>query len=369
MSVIGSVAVPLGDRAYDVVVGHGLIAEAPKHLADVLARPRAAIVTDATVAQLYLPSLERAFEEAGIQTTAVVVPPGEASKDFAHLELVLDRLLDARIERGDTVCALGGGVVGDLGGFAASVLRRGAAVVQIPTTLLAQVDAAVGGKTGINTRQGKNLVGAFHQPRRVVADIAALDTLSPREFRAGYAEVVKYGLLGDARLFEWLEAHYRKILDGDPGARGRAVLASVRAKADIVARDERETGARALLNLGHTFGHALEAELGYDGRILHGEAVAAGLALAFDLSVQLGFCPAEDARRVRRHLALSGLPTGLPSGVPWDPLRLMTHVRQDKKVSNRKLAFVLAHGIGRSFVSRDVSEGDVMRVLEAAPAT
>ena len=369
MSVLGSVTVPLGDRAYHVVVGRGLIAEAPRYLGDVLARPRTAIVTDTTVASLHLPMLERALDAAGIETTAVTVPPGEGSKDFPHFELVLDRLLDARIERGDTICALGGGMVGDLAGFAASVLRRGAGVAQIPTTLLAQVDAAIGGKTGINTRQGKNLVGTFHQPRRVLADIAALETLPPREFRAGYAEVVKYGLLGDAGLFAWLERNGRRVLDGDAAARGHAVLASARAKAGLVAGDERETGARALLNLGHTFGHALEAECGYDGGLLHGEAVAAGLALAFDLSVRLGLCPPGDAERVRRHLMAVGLPAGLPDGIDWDPRRLLIRMGQDKKVRRGTLAFVLVRGIGRAFVSREVTGDDVMQVLEAAPAT
>lgn len=368
MSVFGTVTVPLRDRAYDVVVGTGLIAEAPVHLEGIFARPRTAVVTDERVAALHLPALQGALADAGVEVTVVRVPSGEGAKDFAHLESVLDRMLDARIERTDTICALGGGVVGDLAGFAASILRRGTGVVQIPTTLLAQVDAAIGGKTGINTRQGKNLVGSFHQPRRVLADISTLGTLPPRELLAGYAEVVKYGLLGDAAFFAWLEENGSKAIAGDEAARSYAVLTSARAKAEIVAGDEREEGRRALLNLGHTFGHALETELGYDGRLLHGEGVAIGLVLAFDLSARLGTCPSEDAARVRRHLESVGLPTGLPEGHDWEPARLLTHMGQDKKVRGGTLTFVLPRGIGRSFLSRDVTEADVLGVLEAQPA-
>jgi 3-dehydroquinate synthase len=372
MSVFGTVTVPLGDRTYDVVVGGGLLASADRQLLGgengtaVLARKRAAVVTDETVAGLHLATLQAAMDRAGIETEVVTVPAGEASKDFAHLEDVVERLLDARVERTDTILALGGGVVGDLAGFAASVLRRGVAVVQIPTTLLAQVDAAIGGKTGINVRQGKNLAGTFHQPRLVLADIDVLETLPERQLRAGYAEVVKYGLLGDAKFFGWLEENGTKVLAGDPAARSYAVLTSVRAKAEIVAADERETGRRALLNLGHTFGHALEAATGMDGRLMHGEAVAAGLALTFNLSATLGLCPAEDAARVRQHLEQVGLPTGLPAGVVADAAQLIEHMRQDKKVRDAALTFVLVGGIGKSFVSRDVREADVLRVLEAA---
>ncbi|MDA0654262.1 MAG: 3-dehydroquinate synthase [Proteobacteria bacterium] len=368
MSVFGTVTVPLGDRAYEVVVGTGLIAAAPEHLRDIFARPRTAVVTDARVAGLHLPALRTGLKAAGIEAAVITVAGGEASKEFATLERVLDELLDARIERTDTICALGGGVVGDLCGFAAAILRRGTGVVQIPTTLLAQVDAAIGGKTGINTRHGKNLVGAFHQPRRVLADISALATLPPRELLAGYAEVVKYGLLGDAALFDWLEANGPKLIAGDAAARSYAVLASARAKAEIVAGDEREAGRRALLNLGHTLGHALEAELGYDGRLLHGEAVAAGIGLAFDLAVRIGACPPEDAARVRRHLRLVGLPAGLPAVAEWDPVRLLHHMGQDKKVRDGTMTFVLPRRIGQAFLSRDVAEADVLGVLEAEAA-
>ena len=363
MSVFGRVAVPLGDRAYDVIVGTGLLADTGTHLAPVLARPKVAIVTDETVAGLHLPALRRALDTAGIETTVSLIPPGEGSKDFPHLIRLLDDLVCQRVERTDTVVALGGGVVGDLAGLSASLLRRGVPVVQIPTTLLAQVDAAIGGKTGINTTLGKNLVGTFHQPRLVLCDIAVLQTLPEREFRAGYAEVVKYGLLGDVAFFSWLEDNGARVLAGEEAARGYAVLTSARAKAEIVAGDERESGRRALLNLGHTFGHALEAESGYGAALVHGEAVAAGLCLAFALSERLGLCPADDALRVRRHLAAAGLPTGLPGG-RWEPERLLARMHQDKKVRGEALTFVLVRGIGRGFVSRDVSEDDVLHVLE-----
>lgn len=367
MSSVATIHVALGERSYDVVVGSGLVADAGRHLKPVLARPAVAIVTDANVAKLHLPALQAALTRDGIAVAAtVVLPPGEATKDVPYLMQVLDELLAARIERTDTVLALGGGVIGDLTGFAASVLRRGVAVAQIPTSLLAQVDASIGGKTGIDTRFGKNLIGTFHQPRIVLADVGVLGTLPQRELLAGYAEVVKYGLLGDARFFDWLETNGASVMQGDAAARTYAVLASARMKAEIVAGDERESGRRALLNLGHTFGHALEAELGYDNRLLHGEAVACGMVMAFDLSVRMGLCPAPDAERVRRHLRAVGLPAGLPGEAPdggWNPRRLLEHMRQDKKVSGGTLTFILVRGIGKSFVSREVTEADVLSVL------
>lgn len=369
MSSVATIHVALGERSYDVVVGSGLVADAGRHLKPVLARPAVAIVTDANVAKLHLPALQAALTRDGIAVAAtVVLPPGEATKDVPYLMQVLDELLAARIERTDTVLALGGGVIGDLTGFAASVLRRGVAVAQIPTSLLAQVDASIGGKTGIDTRFGKNLIGTFHQPRIVLADVGVLGTLPQRELLAGYAEVVKYGLLGDARFFDWLETNGASVMQGDAAARTYAVLASARMKAEIVAGDERESGRRALLNLGHTFGHALEAELGYDNRLLHGEAVACGMVMAFDLSVRMGLCPAPDAERVRRHLRAVGLPTGLPGEAPdggWNPRRLLEHMRQDKKVSGGTLTFILVRGIGKSFVSREVTEADVLSVLDS----
>jgi 3-dehydroquinate synthase len=295
--------VDLGPRSYEILVGENLIATAGAHLKPVLRQPRCFIVTDSTVAELYLAALERALSDAGIEIEAFVVPAGEATKDFDHLAQLCGRILEARLERQTTLVALGGGVIGDLAGFAAAILLRGIDFVQVPTTLLAQVDSSVGGKTGINTPQGKNLVGVFHQPRLVLADTGVLSTLPRRQLLAGYAEVVKYGLLGDAAFFQWLEGHGHLVVDGDPTAVRRAITHACAMKAAIVADDEREAGARALLNLGHTFGHALEAECGYGDELLHGEAVAIGMVMAFELSAQLGFCSPEETDRVRRHLA------------------------------------------------------------------
>ena len=368
MSVFGSVRLGLGERGYDVVVGRDLLAEADKHVGPLLARPQVAVVTDANVEKLHLATLTAALARGGIRAHTIVLPAGEETKSFAQLEKLLDKLLEACIERSDTILALGGGVIGDITGFAAATLRRGTPVIQVPTTLLAQVDAAIGGKTGIDTRHGKNLVGAFHQPRLVLSDVGVLDTLPRRELLAGYAEVVKYGLLGDARFFSWLEQNGRQVITGDVAARNYAVLTSARMKVEIVQGDERESGARALLNLGHTFAHALETELGYDGRLLHGEAVAAGLVLAFELSQRLGLVKAADSARVRRHLTQIGLPAGLPAAAPasgWDPRRLLEHMRQDKKVKAGALTFILVKAIGNAYVSRDVSEADVLGVLDA----
>jgi 3-dehydroquinate synthase len=285
----------LGARSYDILIGRGLLANAGRHLKPVLRQPRAVVLTDRTVAELHLPSLTRALAATGIDCHPIVLPPGEQTKSFEQLEEVIDQLLAARIERGSTLVALGGGVIGDLAGFAASIVLRGIDFVQIPTTLLAQVDSSVGGKTGIDTRWGKNLVGSFHQPRLVLADIDALATLPRRQMLAGYAEVVKYGLINDAGFFAWLEDHGMGLIDGNEAARQQAVKISCAAKARIVGEDEREAGARALLNLGHTFAHALEAECGYSDELLHGEAVAIGLVMAFDLSARLGLCSPDDA--------------------------------------------------------------------------
>ncbi len=367
MSMFGSVRVGLGERSYDIVVGRDLLAEADKHIGPMLARPRVAVVTDTNVEGLHLGTLTKALARGGIHADTIVLPAGEETKNFRELESLLDKLIDARIERSDTILALGGGVIGDITGFAAATLRRGTPVIQIPTTLLAQVDAAIGGKTAIDTRHGKNLVGAFHQPRLVLEDVGVLDTLPRRELLAGYAEVVKYGLLGDARFFEWLEANGRKVITGDVASRNYAVLTSARMKAEIVSGDERESGARALLNLGHTFAHALETELGYDGRLLHGEAVAAGMVLAFELSQRMGLVSAADTARVRRHLSQIGLPAGLPAAAPaagWDPRRLLVHMRQDKKVKSGALTFILVKAIGNAYVSREVAEADVLGVLD-----
>jgi len=363
------VRVELGARGYDIVVGADVIATAGAEIAAVLPNRRVAVVSDETVAARHLPALVAALDAAGIGHCEIRVPPGEASKSFAGLERLVDALLDARIERGDAVIALGGGVVGDLAGFAASILRRGVACVQVPTTLLAQVDSAVGGKTGINTRHGKNLVGSFHQPRLVLADIAALETLPRRELLAGYAEVVKYGAIDDPGFFDWLERNGAAVVAGDRAARTRAVVTSCAAKARIVAADERETGARALLNLGHTFAHALEVEVGYGDALRHGEAVAIGMVLAFELSVRLGLCPAGDAARLREHLAAVGLPVRPAGLVGRDGgARLVAHMAQDKKVADGRAAFVLARGIGRAFLSREVETETLRAFLDEALA-
>jgi 3-dehydroquinate synthase len=359
-----TVNVPLGGRAYDIVIGRGLLASFGKRLAALRPKVRAAIVTDSTVAKLYLDMAEATLSEAGIASVRIIVPEGEKSKSFRVFERVCESMIAERIERGDVVVALGGGVVGDLAGFAAAVVRRGLEVAQIPTTLLAQVDSSVGGKTGINSQHGKNLIGAFQQPILVLADTALLDTLPPREFRSGYAEIVKYGLLGDAAFFSWLEANWRDVFTGGV-AREHAIAVSCRAKAGTVARDERETGERALLNLGHTFGHALEAATGFSDRLLHGEGVALGMALAFAFSARRGLLPAADAERVSRHLAAVGLPTRISEIAGELPAadRLLELMAQDKKVKRGKLALILARGIGAAFIEPDVDQAEIQAFL------
>jgi 3-dehydroquinate synthase len=364
-----TVKVALGARSYDIVIGRGLIASLGTRIESLRPRAKAAIVTDENVARCHLVAVEEALAAAGIASHRVIVPAGEGSKSFRMFEQVCEALIAARVERGDLVVALGGGVIGDLAGFAASAVRRGLDYVQVPTTLLAQVDSSVGGKTAINSAHGKNLIGAFHQPILVVADTAALDTLPAREFRAGYAEVVKYALLGDAAFFCWLEANWRDVFKGGNAsgshAREHAIAVSCRAKAAIVARDERETGDRQLLNLGHTFGHALEAACGFSERLLHGEAVAAGMALAFAFSARRQLMPAADAERAIRHLAEVGLPTG-PKDIPGGPLsldRLLDLIAQDKKVKRGMPTFILARGIGAAFVETGVDQDQVRAFL------
>jgi 3-dehydroquinate synthase len=349
------VPVALGERSYDILIGAGLVARAGSLIRGVLPKSRVAVVTDETVAALHLPAFTDALRSAGVETAAVVVPAGEGSKSFPQLERVVDAVIAGRFERGDAVVALGGGVVGDLAGFAAGIVRRGMRFVQVPTTLLAQVDSSVGGKTGINVVHGKNLVGVFHQPDLVIADTGVLDTLSAREFRAGYAEVAKYGLIDDAGFFAWLEDQWRAVFAGG-AARAHAIAVSCRSKAAIVARDERETGDRALLNLGHTFGHALEAAAGYTGALVHGEAIAVGMVLAHDFSVRMNLMGPDDALRVRRHLDAVGLPTRLdqvPVPLP-DADGLLGLILQDKKVVRGALTFILTRGIGEAFIARDV---------------
>lgn len=357
----------LGARSYEIAIGPGLIARAGAEIAALPDAPsRVAVVTDSHLSDLHLAALERSLSDAGLAFDAFVVPAGEASKSFGSFEKLCEALLGAGLERRTWLIALGGGVVGDLTGFAAAVLLRGLNFVQIPTSLLAQVDSSVGGKTGINTAQGKNLVGAFHQPRLVLADSTALSTLPRRELLAGYAEVAKYGALGDADFFAWLEEHGPHVIEGDAAAQIRAVATSCRAKAAIVAADEREGGQRALLNLGHTFGHALEAETGYSAALLHGEAIAIGMVMAFDLSVRLGHCRPEEADRLRRHLAAVGLATDLADlpQVDWNAERLLRHMRKDKKVHEGRLTFILARGLGQAFVTRDVPEAEVLALLQ-----
>jgi 3-dehydroquinate synthase len=359
-----TVAVDLGGRAYDIVIGRGLLQELGARVQALRPGAAAIIVTDQNVAKQHLVAAMATLEHAGIRCTRVIVAPGESSKRVATLEQVCDAILDARIERSDLVIALGGGVVGDLAGFAAAIVRRGLDFIQVPTTLLAQVDSSVGGKTGINARQGKNLIGAFHQPVLLLADSALLDTLPPRQFRAGYAEVAKYGLINDEGFFAWLEANWPDVFAGGP-AREHAIAVSCRAKAAIVARDEREGGERALLNLGHTFGHAFEAAAGFSDRLLHGEAVALGMTLAFAFSVRLGLASQADADRMRRHLEAVGLPTSVGQ-VPgsWPGVdALMDLMLQDKKVRGGKLTLILARGIGESFVAPDSDAAEVRAFL------
>ncbi|MGV6813227.1 MAG: 3-dehydroquinate synthase [Brevirhabdus sp.] len=370
MTEVETVRVELGERAYDIRIGEGLIARAGAEIAPLLKRPRVAVLTDDNVAALHLEALSEGLAAAGVEMVALTLPAGEATKSWPHFTRAVEWLLEHRVERNDIVVAFGGGVIGDLAGFAAAVLRRGVRFVQIPTSLLAQVDSSVGGKTGINSGHGKNLIGAFHQPSLVLADIGVLGTLTARDFLAGYGEVVKYGLLGDASFFEWLEVNGPKLSAGDVATRIAAVKHSCQMKADIVERDETEQGDRALLNLGHTFCHALEAATGYSDRLLHGEGVAIGCALAFELSARMGLCSQEDPSRVRAHLRDMGMKVDLSDidGDLPDAEGLLDLMGQDKKVVDDQLRFILARGIGKAFVSADVDAEDVRAVLADALA-
>lgn len=361
-----TVPVSLGPRSYDVLIGPGLLQEAGRLIATRVGKGRCGVVTDENVARHHLATLEAALKSENRHAGSIVLPAGEATKSFARLTELSEGLIEMGLERGDLVVAFGGGVIGDLAGFAAGILRRGVRFVQIPTSLLAQVDSSVGGKTGINTPQGKNLIGVFHQPSLVIADTDVLATLPPREMRAGYAEVAKYGLLGDAPFFSWLEAQWKGVFGNSGPDLTRAIETSVKAKADIVARDELETGDRALLNLGHTFGHALEAWTGFGDRLLHGEGVAIGMAQAFRFSEALGLCPPGTAARVSAHLAATGLPTRLQDipGGRADADTLLHLMRQDKKVRDGNLTFILARDIGQAFVARDVDPAQVRAFLE-----
>ncbi len=360
------VRVGLGDRSYDVLIGTGLLARGPELIHARLGAAPCVIVTDENVAKRHLAPLEKGLAALGRHAGTVVLPPGEATKSFPALARLCERLLEMGLERGGLVVALGGGVIGDLAGLAASLVRRGVRFVQVPTTLLAQVDSSVGGKTGINTPQGKNLVGTFHQPSLVLADIGLLATLPAREFRAGYVEAAKYGLLGDAAFFGWLERNWQAVQAQETEALAHVVATSVQGKAGVVARDETETGDRMLLNLGHTFGHALEAWAGYSERLLHGEAVAIGICLAFELSRELGLVDAVSVARVTAHFAAAGLPTRI-ADVPGDPgpdgATLTRIMGQDKKVRDGRLIFILVRGIGAAFVSRDVPTARIQDFL------
>ncbi|MGD9540771.1 3-dehydroquinate synthase [Methylocystis sp.] len=361
-----TVKVALGGRSYDIIIGDGLLQRAGDHIAGIAPGTACAVITDENVARLHLPTVEQSLKKAGLRTTTIIVPPGEASKSLSVFGRVCDDVLAARIERRDLIVALGGGVVGDLAGFVAASVRRGSRFVQIPTTLLSQVDSSVGGKTGINSRHGKNLIGAFYQPSLVLADVDALRTLPPREFRAGYAEIVKYGLIGDARFFDWLEA------DSDAVFHSRAeqicaIAVSCETKATIVGRDETEQGERALLNLGHTFGHAFERLTGYDSaRLVHGEGVAIGLVCAARFSARRGLCAAAVAERLERHLQSVGLPTKIRDIPDWgdDAQAILDAMYQDKKVERGALTFVLLRAIGEAFVAKSVDAAETVGFLK-----
>lgn len=361
------VHVGLGDRSYDITVGDGIITHAGDLIAGVAKSKRTIVITDENVAPHWLAKLTASLDAAGLQSSSIILPSGEHTKSFSQLEGLLNELLDQGIDRKTTLIALGGGVIGDLTGFAAAIALRGIDFVQIPTTLLAQVDSSVGGKTGIDTRQGKNLVGAFHQPLCVIADTATLDSLPARERRCGYAEVIKYGVINDRGFFDWLLENGARVLDGDPDARKEAVVRSCKSKASIVAADEREAGLRALLNLGHTFGHAIEAQVGFDDTLKHGEAVSIGMVMALDLSARLGDAPKTAHDELKQHLTSLELPTSLRglAGDNWTSAALLDHMGRDKKTDGGKLTFILAHDIGNSFVAKDVDPAIVAATLDA----
>ncbi|SCA57933.1 3-dehydroquinate synthase [Candidatus Terasakiella magnetica] len=358
--------VDLDERSYDIVCGPNVLEKAGELFAPLLKSKRVVIVSDSNVAPLYLDKLCGFLEDAGLSCESVVLPAGEATKSISNFEKLLEDILAMGIERGTSLVALGGGVIGDITGFAASALLRGIDFIQVPTTLLSQVDSSVGGKTGINAKAGKNLIGAFHQPRLVLIDTQSLNSLPKRELLAGYAEVVKYGLLGDAEFFAWLEENGQALIDGDQELRREAILKSCAAKANVVAQDEKEGGVRALLNLGHTFGHALEKECGYGGDLLHGEAVSIGMVMAFEFCAQQGLCAPEDGERLKKHLVSLGMPVDL-SSLPcqdWTAELLMKHMMKDKKVKDGKVTFVLVRAIGEAYLSREVEDADLKTYLD-----
>ena len=362
--------VDLDKRSYDIVIGEGLLQQVGSIIHPLLTSNRVFLITDKNVEKYWIKTVESSLDEIEIKFSSIILEPGEHTKDYAHVESLTGQLLDAHIERSDTLIAMGGGVIGDLVGFCAAITLRGIDFIQIPTTLLAQVDSSVGGKTGINLPQGKNLIGAFHQPRLVLADTCTLETLPARDLRSGYAEIVKYGLIDKKEFFKWLESNGPKVIGvnakGNQVSRRHAILSSCNIKADIVSNDETEKGSRALLNLGHTFGHALEAITGYGNKLTHGEAISIGMSMAFDLSVRLGICPIEDRDRLKRHLEVCGLPTRLDELMDdsWSSHNLLELMHQDKKVSDGKLTFILVHGIGKPFITNDVETADVIAILD-----
>lgn len=360
------VHVALGDRSYDIIVGDNAIDQCGKIIAKVAKSTRTIVITDENVAPNWLEKVTQSLEGAGLSAKSIILPPGEHTKSYRQLEALLDELLDQGIDRKTTLIALGGGVIGDLTGFAAAIVLRGINFVQIPTTLLSQVDSSVGGKTGIDTRQGKNLVGAFHQPLCVIADTATLDTLPARERRCGYAEVIKYGVINDRGFFDWLIENGQRVLDGDPDARREAVIRSCKSKAAVVAADEKEVGLRALLNLGHTFGHAIEAQVGFDDVLKHGEAVSIGMVMALDMSARLAVAPESAKDELKDHLDKLGLPTTLTGlvGDNWTSAALLEHMGRDKKTEGNQLTFILARDIGNSFVAKDVGQEVVAATLD-----
>jgi 3-dehydroquinate synthase len=368
MQTSSLLTVGLGPRAYDIFVGRDLIASADRHFGELIADRHVIIITDTNVAPLHLAPLIGACQQSARRCDSLSVAAGEASKSMSVLSALLEDILALGVDRDVVLIALGGGVVGDLAGFAAASLMRGVDFIQVPTSLLAQVDSSVGGKTGVNAQAGKNLIGVFHQPRAVLIDTATLDSLSARELRAGYAEIVKYGLLGDAAFFEWLEGHGSAVLERDPAALTHAIVTSCAAKARIVEADELETGQRALLNLGHTFGHAFEAVAGYDGTLLHGEAVAAGMGLAFDLAAEMELCSGQDSVRAKAHLRANGLAASVGElpvrETPTD--QLIALMQRDKKVRKGEMRFVLPRGIGNSFVCDNVSTASLHKILETS---
>ena len=359
------VPVDLGARSYDILVGHGALSELGARLTPMLKQKRVFVLTDTNVEAAHRARVEAVLKASGISSSWLALTPGEKTKSFANLETILNWLLEGGAERADILVALGGGVIGDIAGLSASLMKRGMGFVQVPTTLLAQVDSSVGGKTAVNSPRGKNLIGAFYQPRLVIADTELLATLPPRELRAGYAEIIKYGLINDAAFFDWLEANGPRVLALEPEAITYAVAVSCRAKAAIVAEDETEKGVRALLNLGHTFGHALEAANEYRPDLLHGEGVAIGMALAFRYGAAQGLAPEADVARVRRVLEASGLPAAIPGkqGGPYTAKHLVELMQQDKKASGGKVPLILAHGIGKAYIHPDADLAAVEEFL------